>query len=90
MTRIGAISNQPQMAFQAKKPNRKAIHEFIDNSNNLAMELMHKDRPPVQNRERAVRQAADEFKLTTIILKIMKETLVEKPIESIKNKLFKL
>ena len=62
MNRIDAIGNQLQMTFKAKPGNRKAIHEFIDRSNDLAMEVLNKDRPIAEKREALLRDTLVKLK----------------------------
>ena len=56
---INAINNQSQMTFKAKPGDRKAIHEFIDKTNDLAMEIINKDRPIAEKREKAIRKSLE-------------------------------
>lgn len=63
MNKINAIGNQPQITFQAKKGNRKQIHEFIDKANDMAMDLLNKDRPLEEKREILIRDTLLKLKI---------------------------
>lgn len=64
----GVNAATPQITFTAKKPNRKAIHEFIDKSNILAMDFLNKDRPVAEKREIAIRRILSSLKIKDLFV----------------------
>ena len=57
-----------QTAFRAKAGDRKMIHEFIDKSNDLTMEILHKDRPVVEKKENAMRRILSGLKIKDLFV----------------------
>ena len=55
---LEAINTNPQMTFKAKPGNRKQIHEFIDKTNDLAMDMLNRERPIAEKKEIAKRESA--------------------------------
>jgi len=90
MNRIDAIGNQLQMAFQAKKPNRKALHEFIDRSHDFTIDFSNKGRPVRENRMRTNLRTADDLDFNRIMKKVLKDIFIDKPADKIKKMLFKM
>ena len=64
----GVNAATPQITFTAKKPNRKTIHEFIDKSNDMAMEILNKDRPVAEKREIAIRRILSSLKIKDLFV----------------------
>ena len=62
------VNNNPQITFRAKTGNRKQIHEFIDKSNDFAMEILNKDRPIAEKREVAMRRFLSKFKIKDLFV----------------------
>jgi len=58
-----SVDKNYQMAFKAKKPNRKAIHEFIDKTNDLAFEILNKDRPAAEKRKITIRKSLSALRM---------------------------
>ena len=50
-------------AFKRKGVARHELHAFIDESNRVAMELLHKDRPLEEKREALLRDTLRKFKI---------------------------
>jgi len=59
----GINAATPQMTFKAKPGNRKAIHEFIDKTNDFAKEILNKDRPLEEKKEMAFRESIKYLKM---------------------------
>ena len=57
------VNSSSQIMFQAKPGNRKAIHEFIDKTNDFAKEILNKDRPLEEKREIAFRESLKYLKM---------------------------
>ena len=60
------VNNSSQLAFRAKAGDRRMIHEFIDKSNDLTMELLNKDRPIAEKREIAIRKILSNLKIKSL------------------------
>jgi hypothetical protein len=77
---VGTTNQNYQLAFRAKAGDRKMVHEFIDKSNDLAMDFINKDRPLAEKREVAMRRFLSKFKIKDLFVgkKVKpKETTIE-------------
>jgi len=80
---VSATNQNPQLAFRAKAGDRKMIHEFIDKSNDLAMDFINKDRPIAEKREIAFRKFVSKLKMKDIFVgkKVKPEEITAETIE---------
>ena len=63
-----------QVAFAKKIGNRKEIHEFIDKTNDVITDYLHKDRSINEIKERAIKKSVSKV---SDYLKIIKDVLKE-------------
>ncbi len=85
VTGVGVNNQNYQMAFKAKTGDRKMVHEFIDKSNDLATQLLNKDRPIAEKREIAFREFVSKLKMKDIFvgkkIKLKPEEITAETIE---------
>ena len=65
---VSTTNQNYQLAFRAKTGDRKMIHEFIDKSNDFAMDLINKDRPLAEKREVAMRRILSSLKIKDLFV----------------------
>ena len=65
---VGTTNQNYQLAFRAKAGDRKMVHEFIDKSNDLAMDFINKDRSLAEKREVAMRRILSSLRIKDLFV----------------------